>query len=201
MNFLAHAYLSFDHPKVLLGNFIGDFVRGNLEEQFEPGIALGVHLHREIDHFTDTHPVVKEAQEMLKPIYKRYSLVITDVFFDYFLSKYWNEYDDRSIQEFSQQVYAIIDKNKEKLPKSFLQLFHHMKTGNWLVVYGTIDGMKATLTAISKLTTFDSKMGSAHLFLQQHETALKGYFDRFFPDLITFSRHKMEELMKDYDSL
>lgn len=201
MNFLAHAYLSFDEPKVLLGNFIGDFVRGDLDDQFEPGIVLGIHLHREIDRFTDSHPEVKAAQKLLKPIYKRYSLVITDVYFDYFLSKYWDDHDDRSIEAFAQQVYLTVEENAEKLPQSFMYLFHFMKKENWLVAYGTIDGMRASLTGISKHTTFDSKMETAHLFLQENEQKLKGYFDRFFPELKVFAREKLEELRQNHDSL
>ncbi|UCS93431.1 DUF479 domain-containing protein [Echinicola marina] len=201
MNFLAHAYLSFDHPKVLLGNFIGDFVRGNLEEQFEPGIVIGIKLHRAIDDFTDSHPMVKEAQELLKPHYKRYSLVITDVYFDYFLSKYWKDYDDRSIEKFADEVYSTIEKNDHLLPQNFMYLFHYMKKDNWLVAYGTIEGMKASLTGISKHTKFDSKMETAHLFLKENEAKLKTYFDAFFPDLVKFAKGKLDELLKDYDSV
>lgn len=28
MNYLAHAYLSFDEPEILVGNMISDFVKG-----------------------------------------------------------------------------------------------------------------------------------------------------------------------------
>ncbi|WP_018476087.1 acyl carrier protein phosphodiesterase [Echinicola pacifica] len=201
MNFLAHAYLSFDQPKVLLGNLIGDFVRGPLKEHYEKNIVVGIRLHRAIDKFTDSHLQVKEAQKLLKPTYQRYSLVITDVYFDYFLSKYWADYDHRSIEEYAQWVYDTVDQNAELLPQNFLYMFHYMKTDNWLVQYGTIPGMKASLTGISKHTTFDSKMETAHLFLQENEAELKHYFDLFFPDLIAFSKSKVEELSKNYDSL
>ncbi len=60
MNFLAHLYLSADDPEIQLGNFIGDFVRGrDLSSRFSPGIVKGISLHREIDEFTDRHPIVK----------------------------------------------------------------------------------------------------------------------------------------------
>ena len=54
MNFLAHIYLSGNNSKIMVGNFIGDFVKGrNLLEQFEPEIAKGIELHRAIDEYTD----------------------------------------------------------------------------------------------------------------------------------------------------
>ncbi len=67
MNFLAHLYLSGDDPEIMVGNFIGDFVRGrNVRDQFKTNIALGIELHREIDEFTDSHPVVMESKKRLR---------------------------------------------------------------------------------------------------------------------------------------
>ena len=116
MNFLAHAYLSFDEPEILVGNFIGDFVRGDLDQKFQKEIIHGVLLHRAIDQFTDTHPTVKKAQKLLKPRFGRYALVITDIYFDYFLSTQWNRFDHRSLVDFSQEVYAILEINRNKFP-------------------------------------------------------------------------------------
>lgn len=201
MNFLAHAYLSFDHPKVLIGNFIGDFVRGSIKDQFERDIVIGIWLHREIDHFTDLHPTVKQAQKLLRPTYGRYAMVITDIYFDYFLSKNWEMYDKRPIKEFARKVYSTIEQHEIILPADFLYLFHFMKKEDWLVAYGTIEGIRASLTGVSKRTAFDSKMETAHIFLQENEERLQGYFNDFFPDLIQFSKKKLEELTLNYDSL
>lgn len=194
MNFLAHAYLSFNDPKVLVGNFIGDFVRGDLEKKFERGIVKGVFLHREIDNFTDSHPAVKEAQKILKPHFGLYSLVITDMYFDYFLSKFWSQYDHRSLFEFSQYVYEVLDAHKKMLPKNFLPSFNAMKRQNWLVCYGSIDGMRSALTEISKRASFNSKMETAHLVLEEKQDTFRICFDEFFPDLVVFSRRRLQEL-------
>lgn len=194
MNFLAHAYLSFNDPKIMVGNFIGDFVRGDLENKFEKSIINGVILHRDIDNFTDSHPVVKEAQKILKPHYGHYSLVITDMFFDYFLSVFWSQYDHRTLYEFSQYVYKILDEHKNILPNSFLPTFTDMKRQNWLICYGSIEGMKSALTEIAKRATFNSKMETAHMVLEKKEETFKECFDDFFPDLVAFSKMRLMAL-------
>ena len=196
MNFLAHAYLSFDDPKFLVGNFIGDFVRGNVEEKFEREIAYGIYLHREIDEFTDSHPAVKEAQTFLKPQFGRYALVITDLYFDYFLSTEWKGYDQRSLMDFSQEVYAVLEAHRPILPHRFLQMFEYMKKQNWLVSYGTIDGMKTAFLNMSRRASFESHMELAHLVLQEKEEIFRNYFDVFFPELVSFSRNKISQLKK-----
>ena len=81
MNFLAHIYLSGDYPKLMIGNFIGDFVKGrNLLEQFDSEIAAGIDLHRAIDEYTDSHPVVTQSKNRLRPSYRHYAPVIVDMY-------------------------------------------------------------------------------------------------------------------------
>ena len=63
MNFLAHAYLSFNHPDILVGNMISDFVKGSARFSYPEGVQKGIRIHRDIDRFTDFHPAVKEAKK------------------------------------------------------------------------------------------------------------------------------------------
>jgi acyl carrier protein phosphodiesterase len=191
MNFLAHAYLSFGDPKILIGNFIGDFVRGPVEEYYEPKIVAGILLHREIDGFTDLHPVVKEAQSILWPEYGRYSVVITDIYFDYFLGRYWNNYHPKPLNEFAQEVYSILENNREILPENFLKSFEYMKQYNWLYEYSNLEGIKNALTGMSKRARFESKMETAHLFLDKHHEFLRIHFGDFFEDLVAYSKKRI----------
>ena len=197
MNFLAHAYLSFGDPKVLIGNFIGDFVRGPIETIYERNIVIGIKLHRDIDYFTDHHPVVKEAQSILTPEYGRYSSVITDMYFDYFLGKYWNNYHLEPIGEFAQEVYAVIESHRDILPENFLAAFEYMKHYNWLAGYGELEGIRRAMTGMSKRTRFDSKMETAHLFLDKHHEYLRLHFGDFFEDLVAYSKKRLEELRSE----
>lgn len=194
MNFLAHAYLSFNEPKVLVGNFIGDFVRGKIEERFEKEVVHGILLHREIDQFTDTHREVKRAQQILKPQFGRYALVITDLYFDHFLCRYWNQYDKRPVEVFSQQVYAIMEKKRNILPEKFLHMFTYMREQDWLTSYGTLEGIGTSFRNMAKRASFDSKMQFAHLALKENYDTFKQHFDRFFPELTDFSFQKLKEL-------
>lgn len=194
MNFLAHAYLSFDQPKVLIGNFIGDFVRGKIDEQFEREIVTGIMLHREIDSFTDKHKLVKEAQEILKPEFSRYSSVITDMYFDYYLAIHWRKYSNVPLEEFTQSVYDLLDANKSILPPKFLMPFKYMKKENWLIAYGTKAGIQRSFTGLSYRTSFDSKMELAPQFLEENHAVFESYFIQFFSELIDFSKSKLKQL-------
>ncbi len=194
MNFLAHAYLSFDQDEILIGNFIGDFVRGKMVDTFSIGIRQGIWLHREIDKFTDSHPLVKAGQSYLRPTFGHYSTVITDVFFDYFLGKYWDKYSSKSLETFVEETYETISKHEEDLPKQFKEMFFWMKSQNWLLNYRTIEGIQKSLSGLSKRTKFDSKMELATGFLLEKEKEFELIFFAFFKDLETFAREKLKEI-------
>jgi acyl carrier protein phosphodiesterase len=42
MNFLAHLFLSGNHPQVSIGNFIGDYVKGKNHTKYSPFIQTGI---------------------------------------------------------------------------------------------------------------------------------------------------------------
>jgi acyl carrier protein phosphodiesterase len=194
VNYLAHAYLSFGEPKVLVGNFIGDFVRGSIEKSYEKEIVVGVKLHWSIDKFTDNHPVVKEAQEILRPEYGRYSTVITDMYFDYFLAKYWNNYHYQPLPDFVQDVYETIDSFRNVVPEKFLKTFAYMRYWDWLGGYGELDGIRQAMTGMAKRTKFQSNLDTAHIFLDEHHEFLRLHFGDFFEDLVSFTKSRLIEL-------
>ncbi len=91
MNYLAHFYLSFGQEPLIVGNLLGDFVRGRLDHErnaiYNDGIKKGIDLHRKIDSFTDTHPIVKACHEAMPATFGHIKAVVSDMYFDYFLAK------------------------------------------------------------------------------------------------------------------
>ncbi len=140
MNFLAHIYLSNDDPKIMVGNFIGDFVKGrNFSQQYEPAIAKGIELHRLIDDYTDRHPVVHQSKLKLREKYRHYAAVIVDIFYDHFLSKNWNDYHSIPLALFAQATYETIASHQSVLPITVKGMLPYMIKDKWLFNYGNFD--------------------------------------------------------------
>ena len=184
MNFLAHIYLSGTNPKTMVGNFIGDFVKGrNVLEQFEADIAKGIELHRSIDEFTDHHPVVQISKMRLRPKYRHYAAVIVDIFYDHMLSRFWSNYHTEPLVNFSQGIYKVLQQYGNVLPIPVKNLLPYMIRDNWLLNYGTFDGIEKALTGISRRARHDSRMDESIHDLREHYEAFKSEFELFFPDL------------------
>lgn len=185
MNFLAHIYLSGANPRVMAGNFIGDFVKGrNLVQQFDEEVAFGIELHRSIDYFTDHHPVVRQSKTRLWPAYRHYAAVLIDVFYDHYLSRYWDAFSATPLPEFAKRTYATLKTLEPVLPPTVQQLLPYMIKQNWLVNYGNFDGLQQTLNGMSRRTRHDSKMEQSIEDIKRHYDEFRHEFELFFPELI-----------------
>jgi acyl carrier protein phosphodiesterase len=189
MNFLAHLYLSGEDPKIMVGNFIGDFVKGrSAMEQFDPTIIRGIELHRSIDEFTDSHAIVSESKNRLRPKYRHYSGVIVDVFYDHFLAKNWNEYHTELLPDFADKAYDTILSHDSILPKEVKYMMPYMIKGNWLVNYSKTEGIHQALSGMARRTPYESKMDEATVDLVNSYDLFKAEFDNFFPQLDSFCK-------------
>ncbi len=186
MNFLAHAYLSGDDPEVLFGNFVADGIKGTAAQDYPEGIRRGIALHRRIDAFTDTHPIVKQSVARLQPQFRKYAVVIVDIYYDHFLSRNWQNYSDQDLVAFSSTVYKTLIRRYHILPKRTKRILPFMIAQNWLVGYANLHDLNRVFRGMARRARFDSGMEHAVPFLKQHYSEFDEEFKLFFPDLINF---------------
>lgn len=194
MNFLAHLYLSGNHPKIMVGNFIGDFVKGrNLYDQFEHEIAVGIELHRALDEFTDHHPAVQQGKLRLRARYRHYAGVIIDIFYDHFLARNWNNHHETLLPDYAEQVYRLMEQHENILPDEVKYMLSFMTKGNWLVNYARLEGIDRALKGMARRTTHISNMEHAVEDLNIFYDRFLEEFNLFFPDAKKFAALWLEQ--------
>ncbi len=182
MNFLAHAYLSFCDPEILVGNIISDFVKGRKKFDYPARIQAGIMLHRTIDTFTDDHPATRAAKEYFRPLYRLYSGAFIDVVYDHFLANDPAEFSEVSLLGFSQQVYASLEDHKAWLPPAFATMFPYMRSQNWLFSYRTRRGTEQSFGGIVRRAAYLSESASAAQLFQQYYQPLQECYRQFWKD-------------------
>lgn len=187
MNYLAHAYLSFEHPEVLTGNLISDFVKGRRKYDYAPAILAGIDLHRAIDGFTDDHPVTKKAKTIFKPAYGLYSSAFMDVVYDHFLALELAGNGDALFLNFTTNVYRQLDKFEPVFPEKFRSMYPYMKKENWLYNYQYHPGIAKSFEGLVYRAAYLSESKTAHALLKQYYEELKAQYEAFFPQLKKFS--------------
>jgi acyl carrier protein phosphodiesterase len=188
MNFLAHAYLSFNDPEILTGNLIADAIKGTGRYELPAGIARGVQLHKAIDAYTDQHELVRKTRKIFYPVIRHYALVISDVIYDHFLGVNWHRYSNETLLDFSTRSYAWVDMNSEYIPEKFARIFPYMKEDNWFTMYATLPGIYQTIERLSyRSKQFIWAKETIGIF-DEHYTELEKHFLEFFPQLIDTSK-------------
>lgn len=183
MNYLAHAYLSFGRPGILVGNMISDYVKGKKKYDFPEQIQQGIAVHREIDQFTDTHPATKEAKEIFRPAYRLYAGSLMDVIYDHFLALDENEFTNESLKTFTINTYSMLDKFTDHFPEKFTRMYPYMKAQNWLYNYRYRQGIEKSLAGVVRRAKYLEESDTAYLLFNEHYNKLKDLYQLFFPEL------------------
>jgi acyl carrier protein phosphodiesterase len=195
MNYLAHAWLSFGDPEVLVGNMISDYVKGKARYNFPPGIRAGIELHRRIDDFTDTHAATAAAKEFFRPGYRLYAAPVVDIIYDHFLANDPDAFTDTSLYNFSKGVYAQLDAHAGWLPPVFARIFPYMKEHNWLFHYKGIDGIARSLAGLSRRATYMPPAEGAVETLEQHYDAIRECYNCFVPAVKDFAKMELQRIL------
>lgn len=167
----------------MVGNFIGDFVKGSQLRHYSKGIQYGIQLHRSIDSFTDNHPVVLQSKVRLRPKFRHYAPVIVDVFYDHFLAKDWKHFSDVPLKTYTNKFYGMMKSYFNEIPQPVIHMLTFMERDDWLFNYQFVEGIDRALTGMSKRTTFDSKMEEASDALRKDYEEFSEEFHQFFPEL------------------
>ncbi|WP_158963259.1 acyl carrier protein phosphodiesterase [Myroides fluvii] len=183
MNFLAHVYLSGQDEQKAIGNFIADSVRGKQYLEFSKGIQHGILLHREIDTYTDAHPIWRKDKKLLVPVYNHYAAVIIDLYYDHFLAKNWAAYHEIPLATYAANFYDTLQVNFDMLPTKIQNFLSIMIRENWFTCYETIEGLGYILQQMDRRTKGISKMTQATRELAEHYEVLERDFTHFFKEL------------------
>src|SRR5258708_19487017 len=198
MNYLAHAYLSFEIPGIRIGNMISDFVKGKQKDTYPEKIRQGIQLHRAIDSFTDTHSVTRRAKSYFRQDYGGYAGPITDIIYDHFLAKdpliFPAGEAGNSLKAFSQRVYEQVGVREALLPEKFARLFHYMRLEDWLSHYASKDLIFKSFEGLARRAKYMPPADAAKRPFEAHFNDLEACYVEFFPELKDFALRTLEQL-------
>lgn len=185
LNFLAHFHLSPADPDAIAGAFLGDFVRGSVDDLVDMPLVMrqSIMLHRRIDAYTDRHPVWRRSAGLLPPERRRLAGIIIDVIYDHYLCRHWDKFSDRSLIEFSEYCYGSLLSRTQFMEPGARRIVRRMREHDWLNSYLEIDGIGVAFQKLSKRAPVLSKIGPAIDDFREHYDAFEADFLEFYPEL------------------
>jgi acyl carrier protein phosphodiesterase len=215
VNYLAHAYLSFDNPEILTGNLISDFVKGKKKFDYPEAIQKGISLHRAIDSFTDNHEATRAAKAFFREAYRLYAGALVDVVYDHFLANDPSEFPPGQREGPDRQLYPDLPQSPDRLaafaekiyeqlapfsplfPDRFARMFPYMRSQNWLYNYRFKEGIYSSFSGLARRAAYMPDPGLACRVFDAHYLALQACYKDFFPHLKEFASSALQTLLED----
>lgn len=190
MNYLAHMYLAGGSEESVVGNMLGDFVKGRIGDEFPVGIAEGIRTHRKIDAYTDSHARVLRSKRLISPERRRFSGIIVDLAFDHMLAVNWGDYSALPLGDFIERTYGILAANAGRIPPRPREILKVMIEEDWLGSYRELEGIGRALDRIAirieRRFGRENSLPGAVEEISRNYNALEANFRAFFPELIAF---------------
>jgi acyl carrier protein phosphodiesterase len=186
MNYLAHLFLAGEQEEAKLGGLLGDFEKGNLKGKYPAIIEAEIEMHRKIDRYTDSHPIIKDAKRIVAEEKRRYMGIVLDVFYDHLLAKNWKDYSDLSLTDFTRKIYSTLLKYKDLLPEKLTHIIPVMAAQDWLASYQDFASVAIAIERISRRLRRGDIMVRCIADIETNYSYLASGFDTFFPQLIAF---------------
>lgn len=192
MNFLAHTYLSGNNEQIIVGNFMGDYVKGKNYIHLPELVRKGILIHRDIDNFTDTHPITRRSRLRVVERYHKYAGVIIDILYDHYLTKVWSDYSGIPLKDYINNTYDLLKRNYKVLPQGIKVWFPTFLENNWMLAYQTIEGIELVLDRMSANTSLPDHTRFAIDMMRSQYDEFTDDFNEFFPLIIDFIENKYE---------
>jgi len=194
MNFLAHLLLSGSpattphYADRVVGNFAAEAVRGRAGLLAYPAtVQQGIQLHRFIDSFTDTHPIVRRSTARLRAAgLGKWAGVVADVGYDHLLARDFARYHPDAAEPlpvFAQRMYALLHQRRGELPERLQQMFYYMRQGDWLTGYARPEGLERALLGLSRRVPAAGVLATGGAAFLAELPAYEQDFREFWPEL------------------
>ncbi|MCF7354995.1 ACP phosphodiesterase [Vibrio sp. CK2-1] len=193
MNFLAHLHIAEYCQSDLAGNLLGDFAKGNPEGKYPSHVVDGIRLHRFVDRYTDTHPLILQQKSLFDPQIKRFSPIALDMFWDHCLACEWSEFHHLSLSDFVEQCRSFCQSQTYEVPDNYRTTMSAMWRGEWLLSYQDIN---STLYALERMSHRSPRMGPLNdcgdVLMANYEE-LRAVFLQFYPDVLNSSKRFIDK--------
>ncbi|WP_395342483.1 ACP phosphodiesterase [Ningiella sp. W23] len=184
MNYLSHIQLAHISNTSLVGNFLGDFVKGSDLSHLPKPIQTGIKLHRSIDSFTDSHDSVVKLRQQFPNNLRRISGVIIDVYFDHLLTQHHEHFTDLSLEQVLDRFYRELEDDNLDISERFNLVRNSLIKHRWLENYSQLQAcLKAFLQIEQRLGGRITFANEGLAFIQKNAPLFEDAFLSLYPSL------------------
>ena len=183
MNYLAHIALSQPNSYSLVGNLLGDFCKGVQIDMLPQAVRQGLANHRAVDHFTDHHPLVRNAKTNFSAQRRRFAGIALDMLFDHFLIRHWPAFYSQPFAAVKQQIYSDIAAAEHLMPPAMAATMRNVYQKDWFASYEQLRSLGYALDRIAQRIRFTNQFSGVIEEIEPVYSKLEHDFLQFYPQL------------------
>ena len=195
MNFLAHFHLAWPDEGLVAGGLEGDYYKGPLRGDLPGAIERGVRLHRAIDAYTDSHPLIQQMRQEFSGGMRRYAGILIDLSFDHYLSKHWHNYSHIPLARFNEAIYRTLQSRQHDLSADSRRMLARMVEYDILGLYLDWDTVPASANRIGQRFRRHNPFTEVEQELDAARAMLEQTFLAFYPQLRSLSYEQGKMLL------
>jgi acyl carrier protein phosphodiesterase len=190
VNFLAHCLIpELAYPDVpegiVVGGYLGDFLKGVVPEALPDALADGVRLHRRIDAFSNQQEAIRASCARFPVALRRIAPVFVDLVADHLLARDWVTFHHQPLRVFTAQTYARLDRHVAHLPASGQQFLQHAIRHDLFAAYADSKTLDAAIASVARRLGRPDVAPRVQLAVAEQLPALDADFRDYFPALVT----------------
>lgn len=184
MNFLAHCALGGRSDALLVGSFLGDFVKGSIPASLPPEVGRGVRLHRRIDAFSNEEPHIRASVARLPVALRRFAPAFVDLLADHLLARRFELYHDEVLEDFSRRAYGAIELQRGLLPPRADRFFEFMQAMDLFDRYRDLSAVERAFARIMERLDRPEVVAPMVSAAIDRYDELETDFARYYPSLM-----------------
>lgn len=198
MNFLAHCLIPVlairgCPPGLIAGGFLGDFVKGGVDNTLPADLADGIRLHRRLDAFSNRLPSIRASCDRFPAELRRFAPVFVDVVADHLLARSWARHHSEPLPRFSARAYDLIGLHEPRLPEAGRLFLQHARRHDLFAAYAATATLHGTLGSVTRRLNRPELAQPAIAAVTAALPELATDFEHYFPELVAHAREWLGE--------
>ncbi|HET6473491.1 MAG TPA: ACP phosphodiesterase [Pseudomonadales bacterium] len=183
MNFLAHCALADTRPGILVGGFLGDFLKGPVPPELPHDVRLGVRLHRRLDAFSAVEPNIKTSVMRLPSAARRLAPVFIDLTTDHFLARSFERWHGEPLTDFTARAYGQLLRHVDLLPADAARFLDFAAEHDLFASYVDFGPLERAFGRICRRFRRPELVEGCMASFKAEYAAFQADFDRYYPVL------------------
>jgi acyl carrier protein phosphodiesterase len=183
VNFLAHCALADSEPHLVVGGFLGDFIKGTIPTDLPERVRVGVRLHRRLDAFSAVEPDIKRSILRLPATARRIGGVFVDLVTDHFLARGFEHLHRESLIAFTARTYRTLHSEADLLPPDARRFLDFASERDLFAAYVERAPIERAFARICRRLHRDELSDACMAALDADYASFEEDFGRYYPAL------------------